>query len=88
MAVFFYLRSKFTKKCNFLGFEIFLWFSIIGIIEPYKSFKKSYHGASYLLLKISDWHLSDCVVFCDKTSQSNVKNFFSIRSRKLDDSSF
>ena len=28
------------------------------------------------------------VDFCDKTSQSNVNNFFSIRGRKLHDSSF
>ena len=26
--------------------------------------------------------------FCDKTRQLNVNNFFSIRGRKLDDSSF
>ena len=28
------------------------------------------------------------VNFCDKTSQSNVNNFFSIRGRMLHDSSF
>ena len=28
------------------------------------------------------------VVFCDNTPQSNVNNFFSIRGRKLHDSSF
>ena len=28
------------------------------------------------------------VVFCDKTRQLNVNNFFSIRCRKLDDSSY
>ena len=28
------------------------------------------------------------VVFCDKTRQSNVNNFFSIRGRKLHDNSF
>ena len=27
-------------------------------------------------------------VFCDETRQSNVNNFFSIRGRKLHDSSF
>ena len=46
-GVFVYSRSKFTKKCNFFVLEIFGSY-LIGIIEPYKSFKKSYHGASYL----------------------------------------
>ena len=48
--LFFYSRSKFTNKCNFFVFDIFCsyLYTVICIIEPYESFKKSYHGASYL----------------------------------------
>ena len=37
--------------------------------------------------KVIDINFDDRVVFCDKTRQSNVNNFFSIRGRKLHDSS-
>ena len=45
---FFLFELKVYQKMQLFCFWDFLYLSLIGIIEPYKSFKKSYRGASYL----------------------------------------
>ena len=44
----FFIRGQSLQKIQLFGFWDFLLLSIIAILEPYESFKKSYHGASYL----------------------------------------